>query len=42
MVVTLNPDLPKDCVCIFGGSGEPGKTASKNYAIVPYRGSTRR
>ena len=32
----------EDCVCIFGGSGEPGKTASKNYAIAAYRSSMRR
>ena len=28
--------------CIFGGSGEPGKTASKSYAIEAYRSSMRR
>src|SRR5208337_843699 len=32
----------EDCVCIFGGSGEPGKTASKNCAIVAYRSSMQR
>ena len=32
----------EDCVCIFGGSGEPGKTASENYAIAAYRSSMRR
>jgi RNA-directed DNA polymerase len=32
----------EDCVCIFGGSGEPGKTASKNYAIMAYRSSMQR
>ena len=32
----------EDCVCIFGGSGEPGKTASKNYAIAAYRSSMQR
>src|SRR5208283_457321 len=26
----------------FGGSGEPGKTASENYAIAAYRSSMRR
>ncbi len=24
----------EDCVCIFGGSGEPGKTASRSYAVA--------
>src|SRR5208337_4891031 len=32
----------EDCVCIFGGTGEPGKTASENYAIAAYRSSMRR
>ena len=24
----------EDCVCIFGGNGEPGKTASRSYAVA--------
>src|SRR5271165_809352 len=39
---TSKRGFAEECVCIFGGSGEPGKTASKNYAIVAYRSSMRR
>jgi hypothetical protein len=39
---TSKRGFAEDYACIFGGNGEPGKTASRNCADVAYQSSTRR